>query len=101
MNRMSQQQTQERYTRALSTMTFALDALRDEPDPDGTIADLVNRIEVEREWIRFLMALGEQPSRPPDWLRHTPSALVREQRRLLTQAPAPKIAAKAGGSGGG
>jgi hypothetical protein len=91
MNRMSQQQTQERYTRALSTMTFALDALRDEPDPDGTIADLVNRIEVEREWIRFLMALGERPSRPPGWLRHTPSTLVREQRQLLTQAPATKI----------
>ncbi len=66
---MRQQGTLDRYTRVLSTMTFSLDALSDEPDPDGTLARLALRIEGEREWIRSLMRLGEEPSRPPGWLR--------------------------------
>jgi len=67
---MRQQGTLDLYTRALSTMTFALDALSDEPDPDGTLTNLADRIEGEREWVRSMMRLGEEPSRPPGWLRH-------------------------------
>ena len=66
-------QTRELYTRALSTMTYALDVLRDEPDPDGTLSNLARRIEGEREWVRSLMSLGEEPRRPPDWLRRNPA----------------------------
>jgi hypothetical protein len=56
-------------------MTEVVDELRDKPDPDGTLTVLSDRIAVERQWVRALMALGEAPRRPPDWLRHveTPS----------------------------
>jgi hypothetical protein len=87
MTRMTQHQTLELYTRTLTTMTEVLAELHDEPDPDRVLAPLANRIETEREWVRFLMALGEEPTRPPDWLGGVPSALMREQRRLLTQKP--------------
>lgn len=86
MTRMTRQQTLELYTRTLTTMTEVLAEIHDEPDPDGVLASLAGRIEAEREWVRFLMALGEEPTRPPDWLRSVPSALVREQRQLLTPA---------------
>lgn len=86
MTRMTEQQTLELYTHTLTTMTEVLAELQDEPDPDGVLAPLADRIEAEREWVRFLMALGELPTRPPDWLKAVPSALVREQRQLLTQA---------------
>jgi hypothetical protein len=59
----------ETYTRTISTMSEVLDNLRDEPDPDGALALLADRIAIEREWVRVLMALGEQPRRPPGWLR--------------------------------
>jgi hypothetical protein len=88
MTRMTQQQTLELYTRTLTTMTEVLAELHNEPDPDGVLTTLANRIEAEREWVRFLMALGEEPTRPPDWVRGVPSALVREQRQLLTR-PSP------------
>ena len=54
-------------------MSYVLDVLRDEPDPDGALADLAHRIETEREWVRSLMVLGAEPSRPPDWLRRVPA----------------------------
>lgn len=73
MMRRRQLQTPEIYTRALSTMAEVLDALRDEPDPDGVLSELARRIEGEREWVRALMVLGEQPSRPPGWLRRIPA----------------------------
>ena len=60
--------TPEAYTRTISTMNEVLDALRDEPDPDGTLAALADRIAVEHEWVRVLMYLGEKPRRPPVWL---------------------------------
>jgi hypothetical protein len=85
MTRIAQQETVELYTRTLRTMTEVLDELHEEPDPDGRLADLAGRIEAEREWVHFLMALGEEPTRPPGWLRRAPAALVREQRRLLTE----------------
>jgi hypothetical protein len=67
--------TLDTYTRALSTMTQVVHELRDQPDPDGSIADLADRIEAEREWVLAMMALGEGPARPPGWLRraHVPS----------------------------
>lgn len=86
MTRMTRQQTLELYTRTLTTMTEVLAELHDEPDPEGVLVPLANQVEAEREWVRFLMALGEKPTRPPDWLRGVPSTLVREQRQLLTPA---------------
>jgi hypothetical protein len=59
----------ETYTRTISTMNEVLDRLRDEPDPDGSLTLLADRIVVEREWVRALLALGEEPRRPPGWLR--------------------------------
>jgi hypothetical protein len=57
------------YTRTISTMSEVLEALRDQPDPEGALTVLADRIAVEREWVRALMALGEPPRRPPGWLR--------------------------------
>lgn len=66
---MAQPAALETYTRTISTMGEVLEVLRDEPDPDGSLALLADRIAVEREWVRALMALGEKPRRPPGWLR--------------------------------
>jgi hypothetical protein len=62
---MTQPDALETYTRTISTMHEILEALRDEPDPDGGITLLADRIAVEREWVRALLALGEEPRRPP------------------------------------
>ena len=64
--------TPETYTRTISTMSEVIETLLDEPDPDGTLAILADRISVEREWVRALMALGVEPRRPPSWLRRVP-----------------------------
>ena len=63
----------ELYTHALRTMTEVVEALRDEPDPDGSLSDLAHRIEAEREWVRCSFALGEEPRRPLAWLGRAPS----------------------------
>lgn len=63
------EETGEVFADALSTMGYAIDALREEPDPDGALTELASRIEVDRRWVRSLMAQGERPSRPPLWLR--------------------------------
>jgi hypothetical protein len=67
----------ETYTRTISTMSEILDVLRDEPDPDGALTVLADRIEVERDWVRVLMALGERPRRPPRWLGPHLAASIR------------------------
>ena len=59
----------ELYTRTVSTMSAILEGIRDQPDPDGALTVLSDRITVEREWVRALLALGEAPRRPPGWLR--------------------------------
>lgn len=64
-----QPDTLETYTRTISTMSEVLETVRDQPDPDGAMTALADRIAVEREWARALMALGEEPRRPPDWVR--------------------------------
>ena len=64
-----QPDTLQTYTRTISTMNEVLETVRDEPDPDGAMTLLADRIAVEREWVRALMALGEEPRRPPGWLR--------------------------------
>lgn len=69
--------TPETYTRTIRTMNDVLDALRDQPDPDGALTVLADRIAVEREWVRVLMALGEQPRRPPNWVRPHVAASIR------------------------
>jgi hypothetical protein len=61
--------TLKSYTRTISTMSRVLETVRDQPDPDGTMTILADRIAVERDWVRALMALGEEPRRPPGWLR--------------------------------
>jgi hypothetical protein len=66
-----QPDTLETYTRTISTMSQVLETVRGEPDPDGTMTFLADRIAVEREWVRALMALGEEPRRPPAWLRRS------------------------------
>lgn len=71
---MAQPAALETYTRTICTMTEILDELRDEPDPDGALTLLADRIAVEREWVRALMALGEEPRRPPGWLRRVEMA---------------------------
>jgi CHASE3 domain sensor protein len=75
MTYLTHPKTLDTYTRALSTMTQLVHELRDQPDPDGSIADLANRIEAEREWVLAQMTLGEEPARPPVWLRraHVPT----------------------------
>ena len=40
-------------------MSEVLDVLRDEPDPDGALTLLADRIAAERERVRAFMALGE------------------------------------------
>jgi hypothetical protein len=64
-----QPDTLETYTRTISTMSQVLETVRDEPDPDGAMTVLADRITVEREWVRALMALGEEPRRLPGWLQ--------------------------------
>jgi hypothetical protein len=66
---MAQPDALETYTRTIRTMSEVLDALRDGPDPDGSITALADRIAGEREWVRALLVLGEEPRRPPGWLR--------------------------------
>ena len=46
---MAQPEALETYTRTISTMSAVLDELRDEPDPDGSLTALADRIAVERE----------------------------------------------------
>jgi hypothetical protein len=69
--------TPETYTRTIRTMNEVLDVLRDQPDPDGALTVLADRIAVEREWVRVLMALGEQPRRPPNWIGPRAAASIR------------------------
>jgi hypothetical protein len=65
---MAQPEALETYTRTISTMSEVLDALLDQPDLDGSVTALADRIVVEREWVRALLALDEEPRRPPGWL---------------------------------
>lgn len=65
---MAQPAALETYTRTISTMSTIIEELRDTPDPDGSITLLTDRIAVDREWARALMALDEEPRRPPGWL---------------------------------
>lgn len=66
---MAQPEALETYTHTLSTMSDVLEVVRDEPDRDGAMTALADRIAVEQEWVRALMALGEMPQRPPVWIR--------------------------------
>ena len=80
------------YSRTLSTMNKVLDTLRDEPDPEGSVALLAERIEIERECVRVLRALGVEPRRPPGWLRHSKLATRQRSseppRRAARRSPA-------------
>jgi len=57
------------YAAALHTTRAVVEALLDEPDPDGFISKLIQRIEGERAWLRAELALGTPPARPPEWVR--------------------------------
>jgi hypothetical protein len=65
--------SQQAFTRALDTSARVADGLKDLPDPDGVITDLIERIEGERAWLLARMLLGESPERPPAWLRRDPA----------------------------
>ena len=57
------------YARALQTMREVVEALRDEPDPDGVVTSLIERIERERAWVAVEMCLGlPVQTPPPRWL---------------------------------
>jgi hypothetical protein len=58
----------DQYARALQTMREVVDALRQEPDSDGAIATLIERIERERSWVAVEMRLGFPVQAPPRWL---------------------------------
>jgi hypothetical protein len=73
MTRTTQQERVELYTRTLTTMTDVLEVLRDEPDTDGALANLADRIEADRECVRASFVLGEEPRRPFAWMRRMPS----------------------------
>jgi hypothetical protein len=93
MTRMTQQETLDLHTRTLSTMTEVLEVLRDEPDSDGTLTDLAERIDAQREWVRASFALGEEPMRPRALAeRRTQSRCLGEQRSALdAEAGPPKM----------
>ena len=61
------------YSRALRTMQLVAEELRDVPDPNGSLALLIERIEGERAWIMAEMVLGHPPRRPPSWVRRQPA----------------------------
>ena len=65
--------SQQAFTRALETSARVVEALKDQPDPDGAVTDLIERIEGERAWLLARMVLGESPERPPAWLRRDPA----------------------------
>jgi hypothetical protein len=61
------------FMQALDTSARVAEALKDQPDPDGAITDLIAHIEGERAWLLVRMTLGESPERPPGWLRRDPA----------------------------
>lgn len=63
------------YTQALSTMKQVLAALRDEPDQEGEITALIQRIEGDRAWLLVDMVCGQPLRRSPAWTRHNPPVL--------------------------
>ncbi len=70
---MAQLEALETLNRTIITMSEVIENLRDEPDPDEGMTRLVDCITVEREWVRTLLALGEEPRRPPGWLAVGPT----------------------------
>jgi hypothetical protein len=56
------------YTTALHTMREVVESLRDQPDPDGAVTTLIERIDAERAWVAAEMCLGLAPQPPPPWL---------------------------------
>lgn len=64
---MTQPEALETYTRTLRTMSEVIEVVRDEPDPSGALGLLADRIQIERGWVRAVMAAGREPRRPPNW----------------------------------
>ena len=64
---MAQGEARETYNRTLRTMNNVVEALRGQPDPSGALRLLADRIEIERRWVRAMMAAGQEPRRPPAW----------------------------------
>jgi hypothetical protein len=71
---MAQSEALETYSRTLRTMSQVSEALRDQPDPGGTLRLLADRIDIERRWVRTLIAAGKEPRRPPEWFCGSSSA---------------------------
>jgi hypothetical protein len=75
----------ETYTRTIRTMSEVIENLRDKPDPDGSMTRLLDRITVEREWVRALMAWARiRADRPPGCI-----APRRQRARYLRAASPP------------
>jgi len=57
----------ETYSRTLRTMSEVAEAVREQPDAGGALRLLANRIDIERQWVRLMVAAGREPRRPPAW----------------------------------
>jgi hypothetical protein len=60
-------QALETYNRTLRTMSEVAQAVRKELDAGGVLPQLADRIEIERRWLRAMLAAGREPRRPPTW----------------------------------
>jgi hypothetical protein len=56
------------YATVLHTMREVVEALRAQPDPDGAITALIDRIERERAWVTVEMCLALPAQPPPRWI---------------------------------
>jgi hypothetical protein len=64
---MAQAEALETYNRTLRTMTEVAEAVREQPDEGRALRLLADRIDIERRWVRLMVAAGREPRRPPDW----------------------------------
>jgi hypothetical protein len=64
---MTQSEAAETYNRVLRTMSEVAEAVREQPDGGRALRALADRIDIERQWVRLMVAAGREPSRPPDW----------------------------------
>jgi hypothetical protein len=64
---MAQPEALETYNRTLRTMSEVSQAVREQPDGGGALRLLANRIDIERQWVRLMLAAGREPRRPPAW----------------------------------
>jgi len=64
---MAQSEALETYNRTLRTMSEVAQALRKQPDGGDALRLLADRIDIERRWVRSMVAAGRELRRPPAW----------------------------------